>query len=225
MYWNSRKRPTSSGVCIYALSKIAWECWIYITYPSVHTLVFGGDFNEDLGIPEDSERKHRLKGLLQHCKLTTRETEGTIHVDSYWTEVLQSRDTLYPGLRYLYSNHYKPGVKPIAIHVPVNSRMYHAYIQKSSYWLEPIFFKSTECHSTRIRSVLSVCSVRKKTRQLNTLFCNVNPLSKSEWYSETLWPSRCRVQQKCPATDARLFDNNNENRCSGYWCQTDRGTN
>lgn len=118
MYWNSRKRPTSSGVCIYALSKIAWECWIYITYPSVHTLVFGGDFNEDLGIPEDSERKHRLKGLLQHCKLTTRETEGTIHVDSYWTEVLQSRDTLYPGLRYLYSNHYKPGVKPIAIQGP-----------------------------------------------------------------------------------------------------------
>lgn len=50
---------------------------IYTKYSNTHTVIFGGDFNEDLGVVKDSERKRRLKGLLQDCNLATRETEKT----------------------------------------------------------------------------------------------------------------------------------------------------
>ena len=40
------------------------------------------------------------------------------YIDRYWTEVLQSRAALYPSLRYLNSNLYKPGVKSLVIKDP-----------------------------------------------------------------------------------------------------------
>ena len=44
------------------------------------------------------------------------------HIDRYWTEMLQSRAALYPSLRYLNSNLYKPGVKPLVIKDPSGVR-------------------------------------------------------------------------------------------------------
>ena len=44
------------------------------------------------------------------------------HIDRYWTEVLQSRAALYPSLRYLISDLYKPGVIPLIIKDPSGVR-------------------------------------------------------------------------------------------------------
>ena len=50
---------------------------IYLKYSETHTVVFGGDFNEDISVPKDTQRKRRSNGMLQYCKLITKETEKT----------------------------------------------------------------------------------------------------------------------------------------------------
>ena len=50
---------------------------IYQKYSTTHTVIFGGDFNEDLQSPKQSERKHLLEKFLNQCQLTTRETGKT----------------------------------------------------------------------------------------------------------------------------------------------------
>ena len=50
---------------------------IYQKYSATHTVIFGGDFNEDLQVEKHSERKQQLETFLRQCQLTTKYTEKT----------------------------------------------------------------------------------------------------------------------------------------------------
>ncbi|MEW8547754.1 MAG: reverse transcriptase family protein, partial [Candidatus Thiodiazotropha sp.] len=50
---------------------------IYQKYSHSHTVIFGGDFNEDLGILKESERNKSFKLFMNECQLTTKETGKT----------------------------------------------------------------------------------------------------------------------------------------------------
>ena len=50
---------------------------IFNKYSSTHTVIVGGDFNEDLYVQKQSERRQLLETFLKHSQLKTRTTEKT----------------------------------------------------------------------------------------------------------------------------------------------------